>query len=108
MTDWIGLWLWIKPSSGISLNEGPIAHVSGGPVKADEKLIGRYFERAEQLDQRVHAGDAKAALKMADLGAVNGGTDAQLFLGKIGTLADTSEVVAEDSGYVDHRRSPRS
>src|SRR5262249_29509754 len=50
------------------------------PAHAGEQLVGRHLQRTHQLDQGVDAGEPQAALQLADLGAVQRGSHAQLVL----------------------------
>src|SRR5258707_6728345 len=87
--------------------ETTLPNASGLPVDADQQLIGADFQRGEQLDQGVDAGQAQPPLQLADLGAVQRGHDAQLVLGEISEPAAVGKVFPELLGDV-HARSSRS
>lgn len=55
----------------------------------------RQAGRPGELDERVHAGNPFAPLKLADRCAMKGGAHRQLFLGEVGTLAAVGQVLPE-------------
>lgn len=75
------------------------------PSEAAQQFVGSDFERAGDLDEGVDPRKAKAPLGLADLGSVKRGPDRKLILREISGPAETSEVVAEASRYVDHGSS---
>ena len=79
----------------------PIRGAAGLPVDArSSSSSGGDFEGAGELDQGVDAGDAQAALELADLGAMKRGADAQLLLREVGALACATEIFPEAGGDI--------
>jgi hypothetical protein len=64
-------------------------------VDALQQLQRRDRERSRQLHQRVDAGKAGAVLEHPDLGPVQGGEVAKLFLGHGSTTAAAEQVAAK-------------
>jgi len=88
----------------------PASAFPGGPLDSLDQLVGRDPKRAGHFDQRVDTRDTGATLEQADLGAMQAGGDAELFLGEIGLPAGAAEVLTKAVGDLDgvlHRPSSR-
>jgi hypothetical protein len=79
-------------------DESPARRGARLPSHAFEQIAGRHFQRPSEFDDGVDPGDADAALKLADLGAVKRREEAKLFLGEIGPPAGEQDVLAETAG----------
>src|SRR6185436_12635955 len=71
------------------------------PSHAVEKASRRHPQRTRQLDHRVDPRESYPPLQLTDLGAVQRGTKADLFLREFGSVAGTNKVRPEHLGNLD-------
>ena len=93
----IGAFSILSISPPRAMLEPPALEIPRLPDQTFEQITHRHVKGTRELEDGVGAGDPQPALKLADLGAVQSRTPAQLLLGEIGTLATASEVVPENA-----------